>query len=360
MKNLSLKAKLFMAMTMFVLVFAVVIVLFIELYLKNVLLKESIEDAKVVAATMANHIVDPLLISDFVSIDGYFEEMMKANPEIAYIFIEKNGTILLHTFKEGFPRGLLNLGHKQNTIDHVTVKADPNIYLDISAPVHSGQGGTLRVGIDERMGEEAIRNALKTIAVVTALLLAVAFAIAIVIARRLTAPLTLLTVSASEIAAGNYSGSVPAMGYDEIGKLALAFSTMLQAVRLREDELKSLNTELETVNVSLHEYILRLNEVSEELIRAKQNAAVKDTGRTFLHHLRQPLTYLIMALELLSDDLAEGKPLSRASVGNQIAAVKDAGERLAELLKKFEGLHGYKVIDFDGMTTIVDIENQGK
>lgn len=359
MKNLSLKAKLFMAMSIFVLVFAVVIVLFIELYLKNVLLKESIEDAKVVAATMASHIVDPLLISDFVSIDGYFDEMMKANPEIAYIFIEKSGIILLHTFKEGFPRNLLNIGHKLNAIDHVTVKADQNIFLDISAPVHGGRGGTLRVGIDERMGEEAMRRALTTIAVVTALLLSIAFAIAILIARRMTAPLARLTVSATEIAAGNYSAAVPDMGYDEIGKLAIAFNTMLQAVRLREDELKSLNTELETVNVSLHDYIQRLNAASEELIRTKQNAAVVDTGRTFLHHLRQPLTFLIMALELLSDDLAEGKPLTCTSVGNQIAAVKEAGERLAELLKKFEGLHGYKVVDFDGMTTIVDIENQG-
>ncbi len=360
MKNLSLKAKLSIAMTMFVLVFSIVIMLFIQLYLKNVFLKESIEDAKVVAATMASHIVDPLLIKDFVSIDGYFDEMMKANREIAYIFIEKDSTILLHTFKEGFPRSLLNLGHNQNTMDHVTVKTGQAIILDISAPVHGGRGGTLRVGIDERIGEEAIQRALTTIIVVTVILLFIALSIAILIARRLTNPLASLTVSASEIAAGNYSGTVPNMGYDEIGKLAIAFNTMLQAVRLREDELKSLNTELEAVNVSLHDYIQKLDEVSQELVKSKQNTAVVDTGRTFLHHLRQPLTYLIMAIELLSDDLAEGKTVTYASAGRQIAAVKHAGEQLAELLKKFEGLQGYKVIDYDDMTTIVDIDDQPK
>lgn len=361
MKNLSLKAKLFMTMTLFVLVFSVVIILFIELYLRNVLLKESIEDANVVAVTMASHIVDPLLINDLVSIDGYFDEMMKANRAIAYIFIEKEGTILLHTFKEGFPRSLLNLGHKQNAIDHVTVKTEQNLFLDISAPVHGVRGGILlRVGIDETMAEEAILRALTTIAVVTALLLAIAFAVAILTARRLTTPLASLTVSASEIAAGNYSGTVHVTGYDEIGKLAIAFNAMLQAVRLREDELRSLNTELETVNVRLHDFIQQLQEASEELIRSKQDAAVVDTARTFLHHLRQPLTYLIMAIELLADDLADGKPLTYDSASEKIAAVKNAGERLAELLKKFEGLHGYKVIGFDSMTTIVDIENQPK
>ncbi len=358
MKNLSLQTKVFMAMAIFVLIFGIVIVLFTELYLKNVLQKESIDDAKVVAATMASHIVDPLLIRDFVAIDSYFDEMMKANPEIAYIFIEKNGTILLHTFKEGFPKNLLAIGHKKNTMYHVTIRTGQAIFLDISAPVAGGREGFLRIGIDEKLGEETIRRAIVTIGIVTAILLALALAVAKVITRRLTAPLTSLTASATEIAAGNYSAAVPALGYDEIGKLAIAFNTMLQAIRLREAELRSLNTELESVNISLHDHIQKLDEVSQELVRSKQNTAVVDTGRTFLHHLRQPLTYLIMAIELFSDDLAEGKPVTYESAGRQIAAVKHAGEQLAELLKKFEGLQGYKVIDFDGMTTIVDIENQ--
>lgn len=359
MKNLSLQTKVFMAMAGFVLIVGIVIILFTELYLKNVIQKESIDDAKTVALTMADHVVDPLLIRDFVAIDSYFDEMMKANPEIAYIFIEKNGTILLNTFKEGFPRNLLNIGHKRNTIDYMMVRTDQGLFLDFSAPVYGGREGTLRIGIDERLGEEAIRRVVVTIGIVTAILLALALAIARIITRRLTAPLISLTASATEIAAGNYSASVPALGYDEIGKLAIAFNTMLQAIRLREAELKSLNTELETVNITLHDYIQKLNQVSQELVRSKQNIAVVDTGRTFLHHLRQPLTYLIMAIELLSDDLAEGKPVTYESAGRQIAAVKHAGEQLAELLKKFEGLQGYKVIDFDGMTTIVDIDNQG-
>lgn len=358
MKNSSLQSKLFMAMTVLVLVFAVVIVLFIELYLKNILAKESLEDSKTVVTTMASHIADPLLIRDFVSLDNYFDEIMNANSEIAYIFIEKEGNILLHTFKEGFPRSLLNLGHKQNTIDHVTVITDQTVFLDLSAPIHGGRAGTLRVGIDERMGEAAIRRALMTIAAITALLLSIAFATAILVARRLTFPLASLTVSATEIAAGNYSGTVHVASYDEIGKLAMAFNTMLQAVRLREEELRSVNTEIETVNVTLHDYIQKLDAANRELVRSKQDAAVIDTTRTFLHHLRQPLTYLIMATEILADDLAEGKPLTDDSVSIKIDAVRNAAERLADLLKKFEGLQKYRVITFGDIATIVDIENQ--
>lgn len=358
MKNLSLKTKLFMAMTVLVLVFAVVIILFIETYLKNILLKESIKDANIVVTTMASHITDPLLIRDFVSIDNYFEEMMKANTGIVYIFIEKGGDILFHTFKGGFPKNLLFIGHKKAVTDHVMVTTEQGLFLDLSTPIHGGRAGTLRVGIDQRLGEEAIRRALTTLAVVTALLLFIAFAIAIFVARRLTAPLTSLTVSASEIAEGNYSRTVHVTGYDELGKLAIAFNTMLQAVRLREEELRSVNTELETVNVTLHDYIQKLHAANEEIVRSRQDAAVVNTARTFLHHLRQPLTYLIMATELLADDLAEGNPLTDDSARRKIDAVRSASERLTDLLKKFEAMQKYKVINFDDIATIVDIENQ--
>lgn len=358
MRPLSLKTKLFLSMFLLVIAFSFLVVLFTEMYVKNVFMQDDIKDAKVVAATMARHIVDPLLIGDYVAIDNYADETMKENAEIAYIFIEKDGQILFNTFKEGFPKNLAGMHRNTDDIDLMTLRTEHGDYLDISAPIHGGRPGNLRIGIDERTSRELIGKMIMTIALVTVVILGIAFAISLFIARRLTAPLTALTVSATGIAEGDYTRTTPAGGYDEISKLAMAFNTMTKAVSLREDELRSVNTELEEVNMRLHESIQKLRETSEELVRSKQDAAVVETARAFLHHLRQPLTYLTMAIELLVDEIADGKSFDTGAARRKLEAISHAGARLAELLGKFESLEHYKVIEFDDLTRILDIERK--
>jgi len=80
---------------------------------------------------------------------------------------------------------------------------------------------------------------------------------------------------------------------------------MLQLAKEREYDLKEINDELETVNITLHDYIEKLRITTAELVKSRQDMAVIDTARAFLHHIRQPLTYLAMAIDLLSDDLRE-------------------------------------------------------
>jgi signal transduction histidine kinase len=132
---------------------------------------------------------------------------------------------------------------------------------------------------------------------------------------------------------------------------------MIHAVKLREDELRDSNRELEDVNVKLQENMVKLQKTSEDLIRSKQDAAVVETARAFLHHLRQPLTYLTMAIELLADEITEGDPLDYASSKKKLDAIMNAGQRLAELLNKFETLHSYKIVAYDNATKIIDIED---
>jgi len=358
MKRLSLKTKLFLAMFLLVIAFSFFVILFTETYVRHVFMQEDINDAKVIAATMARHIVDPLLIDDYAAIDNYAEETMKENDEIAYIFIEKEGQIVLHTFKEGFPKDLIGLHRNTGNIDYLTVKTGDGEYLDLSAPIHSGSAGHLRIGIDERTSKELIGRMRTTIVLVTIMILGIAFGISLFISRRLTAPLVDLTVSATMVAEGDYTRTAKGGGYNEIGKLAMAFNTMAKAVSLREEELKSVNAEVEEVNVRLHEMIQKLEKTSEELVRSKQDAAVVETARTFLHHLRQPLTYLTMAIELLVDEIAEGQSFDMAEAQKKLETISHAGERLAELLGKFESLEHYKVVEFDDLTRILDIDHR--
>ncbi|MBI5204743.1 MAG: HAMP domain-containing protein [Nitrospirae bacterium] len=354
MKNLSLKYKLFLSTAIVVLLYAAFSILFVNLYVKNTFEKESIRDGKSLVAAMSSHIVDYLLIKDFMSINKFFDEIMATNNKVSYIFIEKDGQVLLHTFQEGFPKRLLDVTHKKGAVDYMVVKKGDETYYDFSAPIFEGRAGVLRVGISERVGENAIRETIKSLAFIAVGFLIIALIVSILISRRLTRPISLLTSSATEIADGNYSKSVEVHGDDEVGKLSVSFNKMAGAVKIREKELREVNEELETVNIRLHEYIEELNRTKDELVKSKQDKAVTETSKAMIHHMRQPLTYLVMAIELFTDEI-QGGAFNMDAIQKRLFAIEEAGMKVSELLKKFEALKEYRTVEYSDRTKIIDI-----
>jgi HAMP domain-containing protein len=236
------------------------------------------------------------------------------------------------------------------------VMAGEGSFYDFSAPVFGGRAGTLRLGISPEADNRIMKTTKKSLLFVALGVLAAALGITALISKRLTAPLSRLTQSASAMAEGNYSIELSGEGDDEVCRLAQAMGRMAQAVRVREKELLEINEELEAVNVRLHEYIGEVQHTRDELVKSKQDTAVIDTARAFLHHARQPLTYLIMAIELMTDDLAAEGKLNPETLGGRLRAIQDASVRLSELLRKFELLKTYHPIEYDGTTKILDID----
>ena len=191
---------------------------------------------------------------------------------------------------------------------------------------------------------------------ITIAVLAAALGVSVLLARKLTRPLTTLSASAMEMTKSGLLSSVPVESKDEIGYLSTVFNKMLKVAKEREDELREINDELETVNITLHDYIEKLRITTDELVKSRQDMAVIDTARAFLHHIRQPLTYLAMAIDLLSDEIGEGNKLNIGSIQKKLRIVEDAGTALSELLRKFDNLKEYKVMLFDDTTKITDIE----
>jgi methyl-accepting chemotaxis protein len=356
MKNLSFKHKLFLGMSFIVILYASVSMLFVELYLKKILHEKSVADSKAFVTTVAENTYHLLQSYDFSEIETNFKNIMKTNTEIAYIFIQKDNTVLVHTFNKAVPEKLTDLTHKDNEIDVKAVTLGEDTYSDFSVPIHDSATGTLRVGISERLDKETIGHIMFSLFYITLAVLAVALGISVLLTRKLTGPLTMLSAAASDIADKNLYQPIPVDSNDEIGQLSTAFNKMLEVAKEREDELKEINDELETVNITLHDYIEKLRTTTAELVKSRQDMAVIDTARAFLHHIRQPLTYLAMAIDLLSDDIGESSKLNIASLQKKLRVVEDAGKKLSDLLRKFDNLKEYKVTLFDDATKITDIE----
>lgn len=84
------------------------------------------------------------------------------------------------------------------------------------------------------------------------------------ILRRVLAPLTRMTVSTREIAAGNFTARVPSAGKDEIGQLAEAFNRMAESLQelesLRRNLMIDIAHELRTPLTNIRGYLEALND----------------------------------------------------------------------------------------------------
>jgi len=354
MKRLSLNNKLFMAFAALILFFSLLSIVFVNLYIKKVLKEHFVEMGLSLSSTVASNITNDLFINDLISIDSFFEDVMRNNHDVAYIFLEKDGKVIIHTFKEGFPKKLLNLGHTENKRDYVYINSDGKTYYDFSVPVMDGRAGTLRLGMSGNMIREMVDKTVQTLLTAAFASIIAAFIFAIFISRKLTKPLMLLTESSMKISEGDYSKTVAISGEDEVAKLSQAFNKMTEAVKIREKALQETNEELEEFGIKLHEYVEKLNQTRDELIKSKQDSAMVATSRALLHHLRQPLTYLLMAIELFTEDIHNNT--EKNEILMKVKVIEKAGENVSEILKKFEKLKEYKTVQYTDNTHIVDIE----
>jgi two-component system response regulator HydG len=331
----SLMYKLFCVLSSTVLLYAALSVLFVNLYFKKVLKGHYIEMGKVLSATMASNVVDGVLTGDNLPVHSYFESVMENDPEVSYIFIEKEGRVLLHTFEGGFPPGLLDVGHEKERQGYVIVRDDGRTYYDFTAPIFGGRAGALRLGLSGMMIKDTLDRTIESLMYIALGLLAFALVFSVVVSRRVIRPLAMLTSSSLEIAGGNYSKTVPVVGEDEVGTLARSFNAMAGALKAREE---------------------RLREMNEELIKTRQDKAVVETTRAMLHHLRQPLTYLILAIEMFTEEIEKEGAINYEEASSKLVAVEDAGLRVAEVLRKFENLKEYRSLGSGENAGIIDIE----
>ena len=355
MKTLSFKYKLFLALTFIIFFYAICSVLFVNLYLKDVLRNRLINDGRVLASTISSHVTDEMLTGDYTTIDKFFKEVIKNNPEASYVFIEQEGRVLLRDSRGELPKEFVNIRHERGKVSYVVLKKGGQSYYDFSAPI-LGQSSSLRLGISGKAMEVTLRNTTRSLLFIAFVSFLAAISFSAFLSRKLIRPLSELTSSAVKIADGDYSEIIHAEGGDEVGKLSLAFGKMADAVRLREGNLREINEELEVVNVKLHEYIKELDRTRDELVKAKQDMAVVETKGAVLHHIRQPLTYLIMSIDLLTNEIRKGNEVDMDDLQKRLNVVREAGLKLSDLLKKFENLREYRVVEYPGNTRLIDIE----
>jgi signal transduction histidine kinase len=161
---------------------------------------------------------------------------------------------------------------------------------------------TLWVGIPRATALAPVQVFLRRVIPIGLAVLLFGPVIAWVAGWRMTRPLNELTVAAESIARGDLTQRVHVGHHDEIGRLGVAFNTMVERV---EAEHQLLEGRVAERTATLEEALVTLRSTQEELVRREKLAMLGQLASGVGHELRNPLgvmTNAVYFLEMVQPD----------------------------------------------------------
>jgi PAS domain S-box-containing protein len=206
--KLSFRNKIIFGITAVVLAFGLLSALFVSNVATRAMLGEIKKRGLTLGLSLASRVVDPMLALDFLRMKNMVDEVKESSDDIIYAFVqEKNGQVLSHTYKMGFPVELkeanqVPLGETQR-IQLLDI-GEERVY-DFALPVTIGYErlGTVRLGLSQVKAQAAVQRLLFIIFGITAGVALVAVVIGTLFGRTVTRRLNVLRQSVEEIVKGN-------------------------------------------------------------------------------------------------------------------------------------------------------------
>ncbi len=160
--------------------------------------------------------------------------------------------------------------------------------------------GYVNVGISLNEIDVRTREAITASAAILSIFLPLSFLIAYLIAARITKPLGKLVKLTDSVTKGDLSQRLNFNGEDEIAHLAKSFNSMIDAVRKRDDDLRTAHDSLEQ----------RVRERTEELAHnnvqlMRRNEELDQFAYVAAHDLKTPLRGIANLSTWIEDDIGD-------------------------------------------------------
>ena len=165
-----------------------------------------------IARNIAQASTGPLLMEQYFELELLFHEFMRAEEEIAYIFLITNrGDIAAHTFEEGFPIALkyANIPVAGEEMRVAQIETENKNYFDIAMPLLKGSIGIVHVGLQKDSVMRDLREVILLMTWLIAAVLVVASGIAIAASAAITRPILELVSATVALERGDLNARVP-------------------------------------------------------------------------------------------------------------------------------------------------------
>ena len=192
-----------------------------------------------IAASLATSGVDLISTRDASSVQSLVDEFAKIRG-VAYVLVyDPQKTLIAHTFSPVVPAGIIdknpvpgNVARQVREIQYQDpARRTTRQITDIGMPMAGGKIGTVRVGMDRAIINEAATAAGRELLLLFGGVAALVLIGGVLLADRIARPVTQLVLAAQRVGQGDLSETVPVRSRDEIGALGQAFNEAI--VRLR-------------------------------------------------------------------------------------------------------------------------------
>ena len=249
---------------------------------------------------VARNLLEPLLYKDIYTIYATLRELVENDPHIVWMELrDREGHTLLR-----YPR-------RSKTLSEKIIVLSAEITND-----HRENLGTLLVGFDQGPFSLQLQQAQLKLLLWTALVILLSVSVILLLSFKFGKPLLALTEAARQISQGRLGLRIDLQGPGEIGELIEAFNRM-------STELKS--------------SMERLKKVHEQMAKSEKFYALGQFASGVAHEIRNPLTSISLALELLKSGQGDRKALK--VIEREIQRI----DRLVQTFLDFARSHSLKL-----------------
>jgi methyl-accepting chemotaxis protein len=201
--------------------------------------EEFTSKGEAIASSLASSGVDLISTRDASSVQSLVDEFARIRG-VAYVMVyDPQKRFIAHTFSPVVPADIVDknivpgtVARQQREIEYQDpARKITRHIIDIGVPMAAGKLGTVRVGMDRSIIDQAAAASGRQLLLLFGGVAALALVGGVFLARRITRPITLLVAAAQRVGRGDLSETVPVTARDEIGELAQTFNDAV--VRLR-------------------------------------------------------------------------------------------------------------------------------
>ena len=193
-------------------------------------LEEEMQDRDLaITELLASEIANPLLDEDDLRVQEIIDDLKRQNADVRYVYVVGfDGTVVAHTFKDGFPVELVTANPiPSGEDDAIQIRsAEGGSIQDVGVRVLEGMDAKIYIGFSRVHLFESIARTTGTILGIAAMVLLFGILLNSFLMRRMIKPIEALVEGTKRVGDGDLDFRIDVTSRDELGTLTESFNQM--------------------------------------------------------------------------------------------------------------------------------------